>query len=1406
MEEYKYIDIDSTFRNRNNYPNPYDFVIPYKFSNKGSTTLSYLDPILESTPYTGSTLKLPGQLVTGVSIDQSTITLDSDDVDIDNFYINRTLQIGTGFRNIVSYNGLTKVATVDSDYNTLPAPGTQYYIRTTRSYYNSNVSIILDEDSTTTFSKFNLLTLDPAALNNFFEGSFIRYTNGPSLNKTSVITNYLPSGNIPTWRQENNLGSSSYISTVSENGFQFSPATSGQLSDITIRVISFESNDPYRTFRLKILNGAGLDSSILHQEDFTISNTLSPNDIIFPITAGPNLYISSFYTLSLIDITTGGESTGFINLFGIEQSSNYVTYNCNTYPKMDINIFPASSIPIWSENVSLGKDGYISTLSEQGFLFSLNESGTLNRVIINLLAFESISIGRTITLKIRSGSGVTGTVIYQQNYTINNQAIASDYIFSISGIVNITANDLYTITMIDITSGGSISGYVNVYGIESNTSYISFNTNRYPKLSIVYSPPESNIWTQSSGVHYDSIISTSAEQGYTFLSSGNGVLSGIRLYLNSYENVASGRTLRLRIRFGGGISGTIIYETTFNIANIISPENYLLTITSGPTLNSLDPYTFTLQDITPTGNSTGFINIYGILPDPTFRSYNNTIYPYTEISATLGSTTAVWEQIITSVSNNITSETGFGFIPSDSGTLTNINLKFKTNSTTTLFTLIIREGSGISGTILFQSDYTYNLAAFTLTDIPIIDGPFLTSGQNYTLTLQSETLTFLIAGDTSSITYPVYGSGAYPNLSLIAINGFTAWSQLSNPTLVELISSSEKAFKFIPEGSGSYLLTSIDLKLFNFNLGSSRNLTINVREGSGIGGAIVFTTTYSIPQHLSGTIVNIPINNPIIISGSPYTISISDPSSGTGGYMYFYGITSNGTYSAYNTSIYPTLNVYGNISTLGFSQTTNQTITTILSTSAEQGFSFIPPISGKFSRTTLQLSSFESDLSGRTVSLKIRSGPGTSGTILFSNTFVVTNNQPRFEYSFNTGNILDLTSGTIYTLTLLDVTSGENSTGNIYLYGIVSNITYASSNTSIYPKLSIFSAVSTSVSTQPSDVTYTAIISNSTEQMFSIVPTIPGTLNSILISLSSFSSLGGRTLQMSLYEGNDNTTTPLVQDNVIIPNINTRTDVDLAISLPIILQQNFRYTLSFLDITGGSNNGATWIYGIIPTIKFSTNSTVYPRIRLIIPSFTITVSPPQDISNFLNNNLDNIEFNTKANENTSTMLINSNPDKNVHLCEIELLNLTLPFRIISSGYGGYITDYPYVYLHLYNESGDKSINILTSNNPNSTKALFKVSTRPETSPGNFIVLKGCDKQTASFRPDMDIRLTVTLPNGTIILNDISDRFTPLFPDPFLQISIALAIRYIKADESVDKIDDKIEEINEVVEEIDEEID
>jgi hypothetical protein len=125
----KYLELDSTYRNRNQFPNPSDFVVPYSISGSYTDAVQAFDPVCNSAPFEtglGATLLSP-QTVQLIPLVSSSV---------DNFYVNQFIGlINTAvapatiqYASIVSYIGATRTATVSGTF-TLPLGVYSYIVR-----------------------------------------------------------------------------------------------------------------------------------------------------------------------------------------------------------------------------------------------------------------------------------------------------------------------------------------------------------------------------------------------------------------------------------------------------------------------------------------------------------------------------------------------------------------------------------------------------------------------------------------------------------------------------------------------------------------------------------------------------------------------------------------------------------------------------------------------------------------------------------------------------------------------------------------------------------------------------------------------------------------------------------------------------------------------------------------------------------------------------------------------------------------------------------------------------------------------------------------------------------------------------------------------------------------------------
>jgi hypothetical protein len=131
--------------------------------------------------------------------------------------------------------------------------------------------------------------------------------------------------------------------------------------------------------------------------------------------------------------------------------------------------------------------------------------------------------------------------------------------------------------------------------------------------------------------------------------------------------------------------------------------------------------------------------------------------------------------------------------------------------------------------------------------------------------------------------------------------------------------------------------------------------------------------------------------------------------------------------------------------------------------------------------------------------------------------------------------------------------------------------------------------------------------------------------------------------------------------------------------------------------------------------------------------------------------------------------------------EIELLNVILPNFVLAVGEGSRIAFYPYIYVELANVSASSSgnRNIIYSNNPNSTRAIFRVPIDDVINPliSTFIKVDGDGMvQTVKFKPNDNLFFRVFMATGEPYQTIIPEFYSPSLPNPAAQISASFSIR------------------------------
>lgn len=146
--------------------------------------------------------------------------------------------------------------------------------------------------------------------------------------------------------------------------------------------------------------------------------------------------------------------------------------------------------------------------------------------------------------------------------------------------------------------------------------------------------------------------------------------------------------------------------------------------------------------------------------------------------------------------------------------------------------------------------------------------------------------------------------------------------------------------------------------------------------------------------------------------------------------------------------------------------------------------------------------------------------------------------------------------------------------------------------------------------------------------------------------------------------------------------------------------------------------------------------------------------------------------------------------------DILLLHLVVPFSpigtntnlYIKTGNGGTLRNYPYLYVHFYNDNSHSKAT-LYGNNPNAEMVTFKVTLDNPILPGfqpgandalqgQFVVFNNINvsaPQNIKLSTLESLRFRVTLPNGEDLIYNLSDNYSPLPPNPRVQFSAMIAV-------------------------------
>jgi hypothetical protein len=184
---YKYINIDSTYRNRNDFPNSSDFVIPVTFTSSNSSNFLSQNPVSNSFPTETSTLQA-GSTTTS-------LVLSATSSSIDNFYVNQLITVSGEVSTITAYSGTTKTATISPAFLNVYGAGTAYSIGKQSIITSGTFQLNTLPPTTRTLVK---LDTNASTTNQAYKGSILYCTSGVNNGQFRIITNYVGADRLAT--------------------------------------------------------------------------------------------------------------------------------------------------------------------------------------------------------------------------------------------------------------------------------------------------------------------------------------------------------------------------------------------------------------------------------------------------------------------------------------------------------------------------------------------------------------------------------------------------------------------------------------------------------------------------------------------------------------------------------------------------------------------------------------------------------------------------------------------------------------------------------------------------------------------------------------------------------------------------------------------------------------------------------------------------------------------------------------------------------------------------------------------------------------------------------------------------------------------------------------------------------
>jgi hypothetical protein len=369
----------------------------------------------------------------------------------------------------------------------------------------------------------------------------------------------------------------------------------------------------------------------------------------------------------------------------------------------------------------------------------------------------------------------------------------------------------------------------------------------------------------------------------------------------------------------------------------------------------------------------------------------------------------------------------------------------------------------------------------------------------------------------------------------------------------------------------------------------------------------------------------------------------------------------------------------------------------------------------------------------------------------------------------------DRWSEQLKTLHVFDTVDINSEHRNRNQYPLISNFVIPYTNTS--PGSTAFTSIDPVTNAYPYS---TGIVSSGSTSTQVVIASTSSTLNNFYIN--SILDINGQYVTITKYVGSSRTLT-VSPALIIIPVVGTpysiRKEIPTATGTLqagstqnyVYLPANFRtennyYAGSYIMLNSGPASGEI---RLITSYNGTTKQAIVGTIFSAVPG------------------LDIFEIDAFSYDNAIPLRYNGSKTNNQAACfAIQLLQLSIPNLELKVGYGGKVVNYPFLYVHFYNEPRHTQT-IMDGNNPSGASATFRVSVSAITSSSslaslpNFFIFDNINitaPQSMKYSQYENIRFRITLPSGEDLEFTESDTVSPAPPNPTHQISALVGLKRI----------------------------